>query len=171
MRGICFFCESISTTNAKTNTRLLSLVWRQTGGEVWRRHALSIQFKVYDVLGKEITILTNEQKPPGNYEVYFNASNLSSCIYFYELKSGNFRAVNKMLLLRGVWICARHFPPNNQLVNGDGQAQVLGTFFKRILLSIKMIAVIFNICLVFYKLLLLDKINLFWKSLNYENIF
>ncbi len=56
--------------------------------------------KIYDVLGSEITTLVNEFKNAGTYEVNFNALNLSSGIYFYKIKSGNFNETKKMLLLK-----------------------------------------------------------------------
>ena len=56
--------------------------------------------KVYDVLGKEITQLVNEEKPAGNYEVTLNASNLSSGIYFCRMQAGNYTQTRKMILLR-----------------------------------------------------------------------
>ncbi|HEX9252478.1 MAG TPA: T9SS type A sorting domain-containing protein, partial [Ignavibacteriaceae bacterium] len=59
-----------------------------------------VQLKVYDVLGKEIATLVNEEKPAGNYEVDFNANGLSSGVYFYQLRSGDFVQTNKMILLR-----------------------------------------------------------------------
>jgi hypothetical protein len=59
-----------------------------------------VQLKVFDVLGKEVAILVNEEKPVGNYEVDFNASGLSSGVYFYQLSSGDFIQTNKMILLR-----------------------------------------------------------------------
>ena len=59
-----------------------------------------VQLKVYDVLGNEVTVLVNENKPSGNYEVDFNASGLSSGVYFYKLTSGNFSQSKKMILLR-----------------------------------------------------------------------
>jgi len=49
-----------------------------------------VTLKVYDVVGNEITTLVNEEKLEGVYEVEFNATELSSGIYFYKLKSGNF---------------------------------------------------------------------------------
>ena len=63
-------------------------------------NAGNISLKVYDVLGKEIATLVNEEKSSGNYEVEFNASNLTSGIYFYQLKAGNFIETKKMILLR-----------------------------------------------------------------------
>ena len=56
--------------------------------------------KVYDVLGNEVAILVNEEKPAGTYEVNFNASGLSSGTYFYTLKAGNFVQTKKMILLK-----------------------------------------------------------------------
>jgi hypothetical protein len=64
-----------------------------------------VTLKVYDVLGNEIATLVNEEKQPGIYEVEFSLNsdggrNLSSGIYFYQLKSGNFVETKKMLLLK-----------------------------------------------------------------------
>ena len=55
---------------------------------------------VYDVLGNEIATLVNEEKPAGSYEVNFNASRLSSGIYFYKLQAGSFVETKKMILLK-----------------------------------------------------------------------
>jgi hypothetical protein len=59
-----------------------------------------VTLKVYDVLGKEVATLVNEEKAAGSYEVDFNANGLSSGVYFYQLRSGNFIQTNKMILLR-----------------------------------------------------------------------
>jgi hypothetical protein len=59
-----------------------------------------VTIKVYDVLGREITTLVNEEKSAGNYIVQFNAGNLSSGIYFYRMKSGSFSQTKKFLLLK-----------------------------------------------------------------------
>jgi hypothetical protein len=56
--------------------------------------------KIYDVLGNETAVLVNEEKIAGNYEVEFDAANLSSGIYFYKLISGSFVDTKKMILLR-----------------------------------------------------------------------
>ena len=58
------------------------------------------QLKIYDILGKEVAALVNKNQQPGNYEVNFDASNLASGVYFYQLKAGNFEQVKKMVLLR-----------------------------------------------------------------------
>ena len=59
-----------------------------------------VQLKIFDVLGREVSLLINEEKPAGNYEVEFNASKLASGIYFYRLKSGKFIDTKKMTLIR-----------------------------------------------------------------------
>lgn len=59
-----------------------------------------VSLKVYDILGKEVAVLVNEQKSAGNYEVTFDAKNLSSGIYFYQMSSSNFSKTNKMILLK-----------------------------------------------------------------------
>ena len=56
--------------------------------------------KVYDVLGSEVAILINEDKPAGTYEVEFDASSLPSGIYFYKLQAGSFVETKKMVLLK-----------------------------------------------------------------------
>jgi hypothetical protein len=59
-----------------------------------------VSLKVYDVLGNEIAILVNEEKPSGSYEVEFSASNLPSGTYFYQLRTGSFVETKKMILLK-----------------------------------------------------------------------
>ncbi|MDZ7625244.1 MAG: M14 family zinc carboxypeptidase [Ignavibacteriaceae bacterium] len=59
-----------------------------------------VTLKVFDVLGREVATLVNEEKPAGNYEVEFNAKSLSSGIYFYTLQSGSFTQTKKLVLLK-----------------------------------------------------------------------
>ncbi len=64
-----------------------------------------VTLKVYDVLGNEIATLVNEEKQPGNYEIEFNihsdeGRNLSSGIYFYQLKANDHIATKKMVFLK-----------------------------------------------------------------------
>jgi len=59
-----------------------------------------VTLKVYDILGKEVTTLVNEEKPIGNYELEFDASQLSSGIYFYKLEVGSYSETKKMVLLK-----------------------------------------------------------------------
>jgi endonuclease/exonuclease/phosphatase family metal-dependent hydrolase len=55
---------------------------------------------VYDVLGNEIAVLVNEQKPAGAYEIEFDASNLPSGVYMYRLTAGNISLSKKLILLK-----------------------------------------------------------------------
>lgn len=65
-------------------------------------HASSLQvtLKVYDILGKEIAMLVNEEKTAGNFEVIFNGNRFSSGIYFYRLQAGGYSQTRKMILLK-----------------------------------------------------------------------
>jgi hypothetical protein len=60
----------------------------------------NVIIKVYDVLGKEITTLVNEYQNAGRHKITFDASELSSGIYFYRMKAGNFIETKKMILMR-----------------------------------------------------------------------
>jgi len=59
-----------------------------------------VSLKVYDLSGKEITTLVNENMSVGSYEYKFNASNLSSGIYFYTLSANGFTETKKMMLIK-----------------------------------------------------------------------
>ena len=59
-----------------------------------------VSLKIYDVLGNEVAILVDENKPSGTYEVEFDAKGLPSGIYFYQLKAGNFTKTKKMILMK-----------------------------------------------------------------------
>lgn len=77
------------------------------GGQVGFSSSLIVTLKVYDILGREVATLVNKEQEPGNYEVTFNTSSpavdgqrISSGIYLYKLKAGDFIKTKKMLLLR-----------------------------------------------------------------------
>ncbi len=60
-----------------------------------------VTIKIYDMIGRELlTILDNEEKSAGYYENNFNASNLSSGVYFYQLHAGNYVSTKKMILTK-----------------------------------------------------------------------
>ncbi len=59
-----------------------------------------VQLTIYDVLGRKIATLVNKKQSPGNYSVNFNASNLTSGIYFYTLRAGSFVQTRKMILIK-----------------------------------------------------------------------
>jgi len=55
---------------------------------------------VYDVLGRKVAALVNERKVPGSYEVSFDASRLTSGVYFYRLTAGSFVQTRKMVVIK-----------------------------------------------------------------------
>lgn len=59
-----------------------------------------VSIKIFDMSGKEVMSLVNEVKTAGYYSVNFNASNLSSGIYFYSLSAADFTATKKMMLVK-----------------------------------------------------------------------
>ncbi|MCH7773257.1 MAG: T9SS type A sorting domain-containing protein [Bacteroidetes bacterium] len=59
-----------------------------------------VTLKVFDILGNEIITLINKELPAGEYDFTFDASELSSGIYFYKLKAGSFIVTKKMVLIR-----------------------------------------------------------------------
>ncbi len=59
-----------------------------------------VVIKVYDILGNEIATLMDEEKPVGTYELTWNAENLPSGVYFYQLKAGEYINTKKMILLK-----------------------------------------------------------------------
>jgi len=63
-----------------------------------------VQLKIYDILGKEIVTIVNEEQPTGNYQVEFKSTvgrlQLASGIYFYRLQAGSFVETKKMILLK-----------------------------------------------------------------------
>lgn len=62
--------------------------------------ASPVQLNVYDIQGKEVAKLVNEEQVAGKYAIHFNASKLASGLYYYTLKSGRFAASRKFVLLR-----------------------------------------------------------------------
>jgi hypothetical protein len=64
------------------------------------RNNATVKLSVYDVSGKEVSILVNENLSSGSYEYSFGANNLSSGMYFYRLESGNLVISKSMLLIK-----------------------------------------------------------------------
>ncbi|MDZ4712534.1 MAG: S8 family serine peptidase [bacterium] len=60
----------------------------------------NVRLIVYNSLGKQVATLVNKKQSTGNYQIVFNAVNLSSGIYFYTLNTGNFTDTKKMMLLK-----------------------------------------------------------------------
>ena len=59
-----------------------------------------VTIKIFNVLGKEVATLVNEEKSAGTYKVDFNASNLSSGVYYYTISTGSFSSTKKMMLMK-----------------------------------------------------------------------
>jgi photosystem II stability/assembly factor-like uncharacterized protein len=60
----------------------------------------AVKLKIYDILGREVTTLINQQMKPGNYIAEWNAGNYASGVYFYRLETGDFAETRKMVLLK-----------------------------------------------------------------------
>jgi hypothetical protein len=59
-----------------------------------------VTLTIYNTLGKEVATLVNEEKLAGTYYINFNASNLASGIYFYNMKTDHYSQTKKMILLK-----------------------------------------------------------------------
>ena len=60
----------------------------------------NVTLKVYDLVGQEVATLVNAKQTAGKHNVSFDASNLSSGVYFYTLRAGDYTATKKMMLLK-----------------------------------------------------------------------
>ncbi len=72
----------------------------QIAGSGSDHNGVPVRITVFDVLGNEITTLVNENKTAGSYEVDFNASGISSGVYYYTMKAGDFIQSRKMIILK-----------------------------------------------------------------------
>ena len=59
-----------------------------------------VNIDIYNILGRKITTLVDENQPAGYHQVIWNAGNVSSGMYFYRIKTGDFTEARKMLLLK-----------------------------------------------------------------------
>jgi hypothetical protein len=59
-----------------------------------------VRLSVYDILGREVSVLVNEKRDAGVHEVKFDAAGLASGVYFYMLQAGDFIQTRKMFLIR-----------------------------------------------------------------------
>jgi photosystem II stability/assembly factor-like uncharacterized protein len=62
--------------------------------------ARRVELRVYDVLGREVAVLVNEEKAPGTYEAVWDASGQASGVYFYRLLTSNFVETKKLVVIR-----------------------------------------------------------------------
>jgi len=65
----------------------------QGGGQI-------VRLVIYDILGREVAILLNQQLRPGSYDVSFDGTNYPSGVYFYKIKAGDFVETRKMVLIK-----------------------------------------------------------------------
>jgi len=61
---------------------------------------LNVNIKLYDMLGREVSVLVDEFLNAGSYEVNFDASNISSGTYFYKIQAGSFTDIKKMVIIK-----------------------------------------------------------------------
>jgi hypothetical protein len=66
----------------------------------FRSQESGVKLIIYDITGREIITLVNEQLNPGIYEVTFDGSNLPSGVYLYQLRAGDFVQTKKMLMMK-----------------------------------------------------------------------
>jgi hypothetical protein len=84
--------------NPTTKIRFTIPLSRGVSGSAGR--GVSVKLVLYDILGKEITTLINENLSPGTYETEWNALNYSSGVYFYQLQVNDYLETKKMVLLK-----------------------------------------------------------------------
>ncbi len=60
----------------------------------------NVRLSVYDILGREVAVLLNEEKPAGSYRVTFDAKGIPSGTYFYTLKAGSFSVAKSMVVVK-----------------------------------------------------------------------
>jgi hypothetical protein len=65
-----------------------------------RSQKSEVRIVIYDITGKVVSVLVNQEQEPGTYEVTFDGSNLASGIYFYQLRSGEFVETRRFVLLK-----------------------------------------------------------------------
>jgi len=60
----------------------------------------NVSLKIFDILGNEVANLVNDYKSTGKYEVLFNSKELTSGVYFYQIKAGDYISTKKMILMK-----------------------------------------------------------------------
>jgi len=62
--------------------------------------ATNVRINVYDIIGRHVRTLVNEENAPGHYTITFDASNLASGLYLYRMKAGNFEQTRHKMLIK-----------------------------------------------------------------------
>ena len=60
----------------------------------------NVTIRIYDILGREVATLLDEEYQPGQYKIIFEAGQLASGLYMYRIQAGDFRETKKLMLLR-----------------------------------------------------------------------
>jgi subtilisin-like proprotein convertase family protein len=60
----------------------------------------NVEIKIYDILGREVAVLVNEEKPAGTYEIHFDGKNIASGVYFCTMRSNSFIQTKKLVLVK-----------------------------------------------------------------------
>lgn len=63
-------------------------------------HKSFVSLSIYDLLGREVSSMVNQEQSPGNYSVKYDGSNLSSGIYFCKIRAGNYTDTKKIVLMK-----------------------------------------------------------------------
>jgi hypothetical protein len=126
IQGILYYSfnqyKLVPRNDGDYGTRQIATAVKQAGSEIPKAFALSqnypnpfnpstkiefdlpvsgiVSLKIYNILGQEVASLANGQYAAGHYTVQFDASHLSTGMYFYRLQSGSSVAVKKMLLIK-----------------------------------------------------------------------
>jgi hypothetical protein len=99
-QGSIVSCHSTGTVSASTSSSVGGLINPSTVIRYSLPVTGSVSLKVYDVIGREVATLVNKTKEAGNYQAVFNASKLSSGVYFYRMQAGNYSSVKKLILMK-----------------------------------------------------------------------
>jgi len=66
------------------------------------RETNPVKIRLYDIVGREVAVIMNEVKDAGEYEIELDAGRLglSSGVYFYQMKAGEYTSIKKMIYLK-----------------------------------------------------------------------
>ena len=96
--------QSIACGEGTYVPTLLSGCWNPFNPETKIKFAIPksalTKVSIYEVLGREVSVIVNEELKTGIYSVSWNAENFPSGVYFYKIKSGEFTSAKKMILLK-----------------------------------------------------------------------
>ena len=59
-----------------------------------------VSLRVYDIQGREVATLIDENRPPGVHKIFFDRQDISSGVYFYRLRAGEFTQTRRMLFIK-----------------------------------------------------------------------